>query len=151
VERQVGAAGVSGVTVHEGDYGRVLAACDVAAVASGTATLDAALAGLPMVVVYRVRPLTYLLGRLLVRVDHIALPNLVLGRRLVPELIQGDCTPGAVAGTLRGWLDDPAAAGEVRRALGEVRQRLARPGTFDHAAAAVLETWRSKQLSTAFS
>ena len=55
---------------------------------SGTASLESAVAGLPMVVVYYAHPITYLVGRLMVRIDHVAMPNLIAGRRLVPELIQ---------------------------------------------------------------
>ncbi len=126
------------VRVHSGDYPSILRACAAGAVASGTATLDAALAGLPTVVVYRMNLLTYLLGRWLVRVDHIALPNLVAGSRVVPELIQGECTPSRIAREIGRVLDDPSRAGEVRAALGEVRGRLGPPGAYGRAAEAVL-------------
>ena len=89
LEEIVASSGVEGVVVHAGDYPAILGACAAGAVASGTATLDAALAGLPSVVVYRMQALSYLLARRLVRVPHIALPNLVAGRRIFPELVQG--------------------------------------------------------------
>ena len=75
----------------------VLAAADLAIVASGTVTVQAALHECPMIVVYRLSPLTYRLGRRFVRVDTFAMANLVAGRRVVPELIQDDFTPEAVA------------------------------------------------------
>ena len=77
----------------------VLAAADVALVASGTVTVQAALRECPMVVVYRLSPLTYRLGRPFVRVDTFAMANLVAGRQVVPELMQDDFTPDAVART----------------------------------------------------
>ncbi|MBZ5639277.1 MAG: lipid-A-disaccharide synthase [Acidobacteriia bacterium] len=136
-------AGLDGVRIHDGDYPAILSACAAGAVASGTATLEAALAGLPMVVVYRLNPATYLLARLLVRVPHIALPNLVLGRGVVPELIQGRCTAEAIAEALRRYLEDPAFSARARSALRDVRDRLGLPGVFDRAAAAALAEVRA--------
>ena len=81
----------------EGQTDRVLAEADVAIVASGTVTVQAALHECPMVVVYRLSPLTYALGRRFVLVDTFAMANLVAGRRVVPELIQDDFTSSAVA------------------------------------------------------
>ena len=121
-----------------GSYGDVLAACDAGAVTSGTATLDAAVAGLPMVVAYRIHPLSYALARRLVRIDHIALPNLVAGRRLVPELVQAECAPGPMAGHLLTLLRDPERAAAIRAELLRVRESLAGSGAFERAAAAVL-------------
>ena len=91
-----------------------------------------------MAVVYRMHPLTYWVGRLLVRLDHVALPNLVAGRRVVPELIQGECRPETIAGVISGYLDDPGGTGRLRRELGGLRRRLGEPGVFDRAAEAVL-------------
>src|SRR5207248_10468656 len=75
----------------------VLAACDVVITASGTATVQAALHERPMVVVYRLSPLTYRIGKPFVRVDTYAMANLVAGKRIVPELIQDDFTAARVA------------------------------------------------------
>ena len=119
-------------------YPGILEVADAGAVASGTATLDAALAGLPFLAVYRMQPLTFLVARSLVRVDHIALPNLVAGDRVVPELVQGDFTAEAVASGLLELLDDPSRAEEIRRRLAVVRSRLRGEGAFERAAAAVL-------------
>lgn len=138
VRRRVAASPAPRTRIHAGDYPAVLTLGTAAIAASGTATLDAALAGLPTAVVYAVQPATYLLGRLLVKVDHIALPNLVLGRRLFPELLQGAFTPAAAAAAVAPWLDDPQGAAAVRKSLGEVRSRLGEAGAMDRAAKAIL-------------
>lgn len=138
LEDEVLRSGVPGVRVHLGDYPAILTLCSAGVVASGTATLDAALAGMPMVVIYRMRPMSYLLGRRLVRVDHVALPNLVAGYRLVPELIQSECTPEKVAAALEAYVEPSAAAREVRLGLALLRERLGARGVFDRAAVAVL-------------
>jgi lipid-A-disaccharide synthase len=124
--------------IHRGDFPRILAACEAGVVASGTASLEAALEGLPIVVVYRVNPLTYALGRSLVRLENVALPNLVAGRRVVPELIQSDCRPERIAHEVLSYLEDPERARETREALLGVRRRLGGPGAFGRAADAVL-------------
>ena len=132
-------APVAGLAMCEGAYPGILEVADAGVVASGTATLDAALAGLPFVAVYRMQFLSYLIAKALVRVDHIALPNLVAGGRIVPELVQGACTPIAIAEALAQFLDDPPRVEALRSGLGSVRARLCGDGAFDRAAAAVLE------------
>ena len=120
----------------------VLAAADVAVTASGTATVQAALHGRPMVVVYRLSPLTYRLGRRFVHVDTFAMVNLIAGRRIVPELIQEDCTAANVAREVLALLTDPGHFDESRRALREVRDKLGQSGASARAAEAVLQTAR---------
>ena len=117
----------------------VLAAADAAAVASGTATLEAALAGAPMVVVYKTSWLTWLIGRLLVRVKFVSLVNLLAERALVPELLQGACTPAAIAQALRPLLDGGPTREEQERGLAEVRALVAPPGAGHAAARAAAE------------
>ncbi len=114
----------------------LVAASDAAVVASGTATLETALLGVPMVIVYRVNPVTYLLARFLSRIPHIGMPNLIAGERVVPELVQNDCRPETIARELRRFLTDPPVAEATRRALLQVRGRLGRPGAAARAAAA---------------
>ena len=114
----------------------LVAATDAAVVASGTATLETALLGVPMVIVYRVNPVTYVMARLLSRVPHIGMPNLIAGKRVVPELVQGECRPETIARELRRILTDPPAAAATRRALLEVRGRLGSPGAAARAATA---------------
>jgi lipid-A-disaccharide synthase len=119
---------------------RELATCSLAWTASGTATLECALLNVPMVVGYRLQPLSYALARLLVRVPHVALVNLIAGERLAPELIQGQWTPERLAATTLELLGGSAAA--QRAALGPVREKLGPPGASRRAAAAVLEQLR---------
>ncbi|HZN55035.1 MAG TPA: lipid-A-disaccharide synthase [Candidatus Polarisedimenticolaceae bacterium] len=138
--------GVAGLAICDGPYPDLLEAADAGIVASGTATLDAALAGLPFVAVYRMQPLSYLVARALVRVDHVALPNLVAGRRIVPELVQGECDPASIAREVAPLLRDPERAARMREALGGVRSRLVGDGAFDRAAEAVLAELGRKQV-----
>jgi lipid-A-disaccharide synthase len=109
----------------------------VAVVASGTATVEAALCDCPMVVVYRVGRLTYALGRRFVRVPHFSMVNLIGGRRIVPELIQDGMTAEAIAREVEALLE-PDAAEEMRRGLREVRAKLGGKGASTRAAEAVL-------------
>ncbi|HEX5474372.1 MAG TPA: lipid-A-disaccharide synthase [Vicinamibacterales bacterium] len=116
----------------------VLASADVAIVASGTVTVQAALHQCPMVVVYRLAPLTYRLGKPFVKVDTYAMANLVAGQRVVPELIQDAFTPAAAAAEALRVLTDPAENARVRAQLAEVRARLGEPGASRRAALEVL-------------
>ena len=127
------------MAIVEGRTDDVLATADIALVASGTATVQAALHECPMVVVYRLSPLTYRLGKPFVQVDTYAMANLVAGRRVVPELIQKDFTPERVADEALRVLTDPAKAAAVRRDLREVHTRLGTRGASLRAAQAVLQ------------
>jgi lipid-A-disaccharide synthase len=126
--------GAGWALVHEHRYDAV-AACDAAVVASGTATLETALLGVPMVIVYRVNALTYALARALSDVPHIGMPNLIAGERVAPELVQADCRPERIAQEIRRILTDPRAAETIRRGLAGVRSRLGRPGAIERVAA----------------
>jgi lipid-A-disaccharide synthase len=106
--------------------------------ASGTATVQTALHERPMVILYKLSPLTYRLGRPFVKVDTFGMANLIAGRRVVPELIQDDCTPEKIAGEALSLLTDTARSAAMRRDLAEVRARLGAPGASARAAAAVL-------------
>jgi len=117
----------------------VLAISDVAITASGTATVQAALHGRPMVVVYRLSPLTYKLGKPFLLVENVAMVNLIAGRRIVPELIQDDCTAENIAEETLSLLTDPKRAADTRRALADVCARLGGPGASGRAAEAVLD------------
>jgi len=117
----------------------VLASSDVVITASGTATIQCVLHELPMVVVYKVSPLTYRLGKPFVRVDTFAMPNLVAGHRIVPELIQAEFTPERTADEAVSLLTDRARHAAMRAALSQVRQQLGPPGASARAAEAVLE------------
>ena len=117
----------------------VIAAADVAITASGTATVQCALHECPMVVVYRLSPLTYRLGKRFVTVDMYAMPNLVAGRRIVPELIQDDFTPERVSDETVSLLADGARRARTRDELRRVRQQLGESGASGRAADAILE------------
>lgn len=140
------AAGLRLVAV-ESRTDAALAASDVVVTASGTATVQTAIHGKPMVIVYRLSPLTYTLGIRFVRVDTYGMVNLVAGRRIVPELIQSACTPEAVAAETGRLLSDGTARAAVTAALEEVRARLGGPGASRRAAEAVLRVARGATAS----
>lgn len=123
----------------DGRAPEVVGASDAAIVASGTAVLEAGLMQRPLVVVYRVSLITYLVGRLMLKVAHVALVNLLAGRRLVPELLQGEMTPERIAAEIRRVWDPGPPREEMLRGLEEVRGRLGGPGAAERAAEAVLE------------
>ncbi|MBM4122241.1 MAG: lipid-A-disaccharide synthase [Nitrospira sp.] len=116
----------------------VMAASDLLLVASGTATLQAAVIGTPIVLVYHASWLTYWIARWLITVDCIGLVNIVAGRRIIPELIQQDATGERLAGEARRLLHDQAAYNEMRAALRIVREQLGEPGASRRAAELIL-------------
>jgi lipid-A-disaccharide synthase len=127
------------VRVVRGDTYAVMRAADLLLVNSGTATLEAALLGTPMVVCYRLSRLTEAWARLLVRVPWISLANIVLGRAVVPELYQSALTPQRVAAEALRLLDSPAARGEQRAAFRELGGALGTPGVGLRAARHILD------------
>lgn len=129
----------SRVVVVEQDADAVLASADVALTASGTATVQAALHDTPMVIVYRLSPLTYRLGRRFVMVNTFGMVNLIAGSTIVPELIQEDFTPHAVAREAVAILTDSDRRARMREGLACVRDRLGAPGASDRAARAILD------------
>jgi lipid-A-disaccharide synthase len=124
--------------VLEGRTYDALAAADAAIVSSGTATVEAALLDAPMVVVYRVTPLTAALAKPLVRTKFFSMVNLIAERHVVPELIQSDFTADKVAGETIRLLQDANARRALRAGLAEVRARLGPPGAVERAADAIL-------------
>jgi lipid-A-disaccharide synthase len=118
----------------------LLRAARVALVKSGTSTLEAAVAGVPFVMAYRTSPLTFALAKRLVRVPHIALANLVVGERVVPEFLQDAATPEALADALDPLVpNDGEARARMLEGLVRVRAALGRPGAADRVAGKVLE------------
>jgi lipid-A-disaccharide synthase len=130
--------------VVEGDTNTVLASSDVALTASGTATVQTALHDKPMVIVYRLSPMTYRLGRHLVTVDAIGMVNLIAGEKVVPELVQDAFTPDAVAREAVSMLTDRARAARIRDGLARVRARLGGPGASRRAAEAICRIVRER-------
>jgi lipid-A-disaccharide synthase len=116
-----------------------LVAADVVLTASGTATIQTALHERPMVVVYRLSPLTYWIGRRFVRVNAFGMVNLVAERKIVPEFLQESFTPDAVAGEAVRFLTDASHAAQTRAELRAVRERLGGPGASRRAAEQVLD------------
>lgn len=118
---------LANISIHQGKTYALLAAADAALVVSGTATLEAALLGTPMVVVYRVNRLTYEIGRRLIQVPFISLPNLIAGRKLVTERIQRDVRPDLLAQDLIHLLTDTVAVARMRAGFDEIREKLSHP------------------------
>ena len=131
-------AGDTRFALVEGDTDTVLASADLALTASGTATVQAALHDTPMIVVYRMAPLSYQLAKRVVTLDTIGMVNLIAGEKIAPELVQDALTPEAVAREAVSLLTDSDRAARTRAALATVRSRLGGPGASRRAAAAIL-------------
>lgn len=110
--------------IIEGQDYDVLQCCDAVMTVSGTATLEVALLGVPMVIVYRLAALSYWIGRLLIKVPFIGLPNILRGKGIVREFIQADATPENIAGEMRKILDEPVYRETMREELAAVRESL---------------------------
>ena len=135
------------VAIVEAQTDDVLAASDVVVTASGTATVQTAIHGRPMVIVYRLSPLTYRLVRAFAHVDTAGMVNLIAGHTVVPELIQDAFTPQAVADEVVSFIRDPGRADRTRRALEDVRAKLGTPGASRRAAEVILDTARASGTS----
>ena len=134
-----GRVNLDGIRVIEGDTYSIVAASELALAASGTATLETALLGCPMVVAYKMSPVTYALARILVRgVDFIAMPNILAGREVVPELIQGQVNVRNLVRAAENLMVEPLRT-ETRDALLALRARLGEPGAAARVAAIALE------------
>ncbi len=119
---------------------RTLEKVSAALVASGTATLETALAEVPMIVIYKVNQLSYELGRRLISVPFISLVNLIAGKEIVPELIQHEARPEVVSAAMRRSFDDPRVRAATIRELRRIKSRLGRPGGAGRAVDAILKT-----------
>jgi lipid-A-disaccharide synthase len=129
--------------VVHGQASEVMAASDLLFVASGTATLQAAVVGTPMILLYATTWPTYWLARFLIRVDYIGLVNLVAGRKIVTELIQQDATADRLCQEADRLLQDAQAYDQMKAALRAVREALGRPGASRRAAEVVLAECRA--------
>jgi lipid-A-disaccharide synthase len=115
----------------------ILASSDFAFVKSGTSSLEAALTGVPFLVAYKISALSWRIGSLLIRTPSKCLPNLLAGKRIVPELFQDEATPEALAGAAREYLENPEKCAAMRAELGKIRGRLGERRASDAVAAAV--------------
>jgi lipid-A-disaccharide synthase len=114
-------------------------ASDLLIVASGTVTVEAALLKVPMIITYKVSPLTYAIGKRLIRVPYIGMVNLVAEKQIAPELIQENATPERIAEEAIQLLNNPAKRASIREELSKVREKLGEPGASHRAARVVIE------------
>ena len=112
----------------------VIGVSDIVVVASGTATLETALLGTPMVIIYKVSPLSYYVGTKVINVTHIGLANLIAGKTIVPELIQDDANPDRIAAEVIGILADESRMQRIKEELNQIREKLGSPGASEKAA-----------------
>jgi lipid-A-disaccharide synthase len=136
-------AAEKGITLAATGMHALLATADLAFVASGTATLEAALCGAPMIVVYKTSAASFAVARLLVRVPWIALVNIVAGEEIVPELLQDDATADRLEKEGAALLESPDRLARMREGLARAAERLGPPGGSERAAEAVLEALES--------
>lgn len=135
---QLAAAGLS-VTITRERIHDMIRACDAVISVSGTVTLEIALVGTPMVIIYKLSPLTYQLAKRLVKIDNIGLCNIVAGETVVRELIQEQANPDTIAAEIGALLDDTDYCNSIRNKLAEVRSKLGRGGASRNVARLVLE------------
>jgi lipid-A-disaccharide synthase len=127
------------VTVVEGMGYDVMQVCDAAITVSGTVTLELAMIGVPMVIIYKVATLTYMLAKRLVKVDHIGICNIVAGERVVKELLQHDAEPEKIAAEIGKIINDPGYAGTIKNKYNIVREKLGSGGCSEKVADTALE------------
>jgi lipid-A-disaccharide synthase len=128
-----------GAVINKGESLRVLSASDLAVIASGTATLQAAFLGVPSVVVYKLFPLTFWLGKMIVKVKHISLVNILAGREVVKELLQRNASPENIVAELRRILTDSRHRQGMLESFGEVKAKFDGMRPSDRAADIVID------------
>lgn len=134
------------VTVIEGYNYDVMQVCDAIVAASGTVTMEIALIGVPMVIIYKASPLTYAIGSRLLLVEHVGICNIVAGERVVPELLQNDAEAENIAAALLPMVRDTAYAAAIRAKLLTVREKLGEPGAPGRVATLMLQLMDNKEL-----
>jgi lipid-A-disaccharide synthase len=127
------------LTVVENNTHEVIQVCEMMIAASGTVTLEAAILGTPLVVVYKVNPLTYWLGKRLINVQHVALANIIAGETVAPELIQHEANPVQIAREAIAILGDSDRQAWIRQRFAEVRDSVGKPGASARTAAIAME------------
>jgi lipid-A-disaccharide synthase len=143
LEPALSAAGVE-ILVVEGQAYDVMQVCDAAIAVSGTVTLELTLMGVPMVIMYRVSPFTYHVGKLLVKIEHMGICNIVAGERIVPELLQEEVTSERIAREVGLMLSDEAYLTTMKRKLVHVRSLLGSGGCLQRVAEVALTMLRSR-------
>ena len=138
IESVVKASGVPVTFTRNSTY-NLMQIADCAIAASGTVTLEAALMGLPSVIIYRMQPATYWLIRIIANVSHVGLPNIVIGRRVLPELIQDEVTAENVSKAAISLMANEEVRNQARADLREVKVKLGEPGAVRRVAAIVLD------------
>ncbi len=139
VREQVVSSGLTGIEVVEDQAYGAMSASDAVLLASGTVTLEAAILGVPMVVTYKVSPLSHMVGQYLIKVPFISLVNLVAARQIVPEILQEAVNGRTLAGELLPLLTDESRRRRMLDGLAEVRRRLGSPGAASRAASLAME------------
>jgi lipid-A-disaccharide synthase len=127
------------IKIVEGRAFEVMRAADLLLMASGTATLEGAIAGCPMVIIYRVSPITYLIGRMLVKIKCFGLANIVVGRKVVPELLQGEVTPQRIALEAKKILQDHIKREEIKDEFRRITDKLGGKGASQRVAHIALQ------------
>jgi lipid-A-disaccharide synthase len=127
------------IRIIEKDRYTMMAACDAVVTASGTVTLELAILEVPMIVVYKLAPLTYYLGKLLVKIEYFSLVNLIAGYAAVPELLQHEVTVSRIAAELSAITTLPARKNKMKQALREVKDKLGESGASEKAATVALQ------------
>jgi lipid-A-disaccharide synthase len=122
------------VRIVQNDTYDAIELSDIVIVASGTATLETALLGKPMVIVYKVSPVSYYIGKKIINVEHIGLANIIAGKTIVPELIQDEANPERIATEVVNILNDPMRMRNIRLELDLIKEKLGGPGAADRAA-----------------
>lgn len=128
------------VTITQGGSHKLMQEANCGVIASGTATLEAAWLGMPYCLIYRIAWPTYFIGKMLVKIDYIGLVNILAGKKVVEEFVQGDADPLHIQQSLEKFMADPKLAAELKAELAETAAKLGEPGCHHRAATAILET-----------
>jgi lipid-A-disaccharide synthase len=126
--------GAAGFEIVSGHIRKIFEKSSVVIAASGTVTLESAIAGTPMVIIYKVSPISYWLGRAMIQVKHIGLVNLITGKKIVPELLQDQASPIRIADTVFNMLSDAPGLEKLRLELLQVKDALGGPGASERVA-----------------
>jgi len=120
--------GAADFEMVSGNVKKIFERSRVVVAVSGTVTLESAISGTPMVIIYKVSPISYWLGRTMIQVKHIGLVNLITGKKIVPELLQDQASPIRIADTVFHMLDDASGLEKLRHELMQVKDALGGPG-----------------------